>query len=179
MSLRGLFSSIDKELSEISDAIKDFGDGIAQKNIVLKESNGFSLAFHAEKSIIESSINISEKKIGTDKYLSTKSEEFRKLYDSHLADINKLFDQKSEGMGGVISQRPEKTFTIPPVPTRQPHPDPHVNEAIEEALLNIAKEREAYFRDVRNRLKGNEKLQQLVKLNLHEWGCGECWQHIA
>ncbi len=110
------------------------------------------LAFHAEKGVINLSIEIAESKIEVEKYMS-QSEEHKRGYLDALEDVRKARGQKEEGATKV-------KFTIPQFLAPSSEPIPKINKSIENSFQNLKIERKEYFDQIRHRLlKGVVRLK--------------------
>lgn len=170
-SLHGMLSSFNKVVDEI-------GDNFRIMKIVAERNNAYANAFYAERCAIEKSVELAEAKIRMEQYMA-QSDEHRQ---AHLLAQTMLSERKkhraSEKKDLVPNENIPK-FTIPLVPERTPHPDPIINEEVEKAFKLIVAQRDEFFIEIRKRLNGNDKLKELVKNQLHELGCDNCWVHLS
>lgn len=174
----GPVAALNRTFSSIANAMDEINESVSIKVIVEKESRALVAAFAAEKYVIEASIRRSESMMDADKFRS-RSEAHRSAYDAVLEEINRGFERKSVGENAVSSAMDITKISIPVVPERIPHSDARINDAIEKKCLYILNQRMEFFDDVKGRLKESEALQKLVKKQLDEFGCGECWLHIS
>jgi hypothetical protein len=65
-------------------------------------------------------------------------------------------------------------ITAPP-----PHSDSAINKAIKIGYHNLLEERSSFFREVRQRIKTNRRLRNLVRARLHEIECSTTWVFIS
>lgn len=171
-------AALNRMFSSIDNAIDKLNESVSIKTIVEKENRALVAAFAAEKCVIEASIRRAESMMNVDKFRS-RSEAHRSAYDAALEEINRELERKSVGLNAVSNERDAAKISIPVVPERIPHSDARINDAIEKDRLYILNQRMEFFDDVKRRLKKNDALQKLVKKQLDEFGCGECWLHIS
>lgn len=128
------------------------------------------LAFHTEQCAINASIEIAESKIKTEKYMS-QSEEHKQRFIEAFEDLQKARGQENE-------EETKVTFTIHDFLAPPSDPNPEINKSIETAFQKLVKERDEYFGRIRHRLQNNERLRELAKYQLHEFGCDKYWDEI-
>lgn len=170
--------SLARILSTINNAISDINKISATHAAVKLENKAYKNAFHAEQVIIKASIELAESQIEADHFIS-QSDEHKTSYLLAFNQLNDTLKKRTSSEASSKTQKSDAVFSIPPIPATKPHPDPLINEAINIARKNLISERDDFFRNIRSQLDRNQQLKELVKNNLNNFGCGECWKYIS
>lgn len=157
-------------LSAVNRTTSKINSSIVTKQEIEKYTKEHRGKFHAERLFIEKAIEMAESEICVKQFIS-QSMEHQEAYFSAYDELDNILKKRD------VEQK--TTFSIPPQPKNETHPDPSINEAISRARQTILSERECFFDSVRLKLRNNENLKTLVREKLNELGCGECWQYLS
>lgn len=165
-------------LSKVNSTTAEINTFITTQKSVEDYTKDYKDKFYAERLVIEKSIEMAESDIRVNQFIS-QSEEHRKNYFAAYNELRNKLSPNTQHNHGMDALRPAAFLAIAAQPNVATHPNPNINEAIARARQAILSERESFFSSVRLKLNNDETLKRLVRENLNELGCNECWQNLS
>jgi hypothetical protein len=122
-----------------------------------------------EQIAIDSTLKRALSKLELADYRDTLSPEGRRHLDETWRKLDSALGEPEEALTMEVA-------AIAPPPL---HPHPAIHEEIQATYSNLLKDRSRYLASVRDRLKADRRLADLVKANLAEIGCAATWEALA
>lgn len=170
--LADIISGVTKKIEEFSVSVETVGESIRNRNDVLKANMDFDLKLHQERTVIDGCISVAESQLETEKTLMAEGDEFKKYYFETLKRLDASDDRAN-------AEEADLKVIIHVVPERERHPNPEVEKAITDERQFLQSAQSRYFEEVRRRLSKDDRLRELVRLNLVERGCEQFWRYIS
>lgn len=161
--------SLGQTLIGINNFVGQLNSYVETAVAVQEATSQLRQAFNLEKLAIDGSIEHARSQIEVENFRSL-SEEHKNLYDAAYRKFAHLHELHAEQ---------KYTLVIPAITPPKPHLNPTIDDAIKGEHENLMDERSKYFNEIRQRLKLDRRLRELVKARLHDIGCSTCWNSIS
>lgn len=167
-----VFSALSRGVEAVGDIAKQVNDYAERQRAIQSATRVAENIFLQEKLSIESALKIAESKMSLERYIEGDPDRQARI-DVIMAEFDAaLRDPDIKSNGERVVDRPEP---IPKIPKPASHPNPEINEIIEQSHSALLDTRATYFETVRVQLRTDLRLATLVKAALIEMGRHSTW----